>query len=592
MIKNQANILEVITEEEEAFSAMLERGIKYFDELEADLKTAGKSEVSGQQAFFLYDTLGFPVDLTELMAEDAGLTLDTKGFVNEMETQKQRSREARSNAKSGGAPRLEFIAEQTAWLKDNGIDPTDEGFKYKLDIELPSTVLAVFNTEGFLTDGNFASAGDYVGIVLDKSTYYAEAGGQEADVGTIAILDESGKVAGRFIVNDVQSYGGFLLHTGVIDEGIIEVGSFVKCQVDYDRRRLVTPNHSMTHVLNAALAKVLGAGVDQRGSLCNDEKLRFDFSYKKAMTTDELRKTEEICQRIVSESLPVTDKVMPLADATSLPGVRAVFGEVYPDPVRVVTIGEDTSIEFCGGTHVSNTNEAEAFVIVEETAVAKGIRRISAVTRDIAMKAIAVGSKFEAAVEEAEGLLADTPDLDKKAGAMRKDLDESFMSAPLKSELRARIDVIQKRGMEAKKALLAGRVDRCLNDVKVQINAAVEEGKTIMVMKVDIGADAKASQKIMNAVTASAPSMAFMGVSEEDVGSGGKVMTFAIVPDTLVSEGFKANDWVAFALEVCGGRGGGKAGSAQGQAQECSDVDAILAAANKFASEKVRATAQ
>ena len=486
LIKNQANILEIITEEEKAFSTMLDRGIKYFDELEADLKAAGKTDVSGEQAFFMYDTMGFPIDLTELMAQDAGLTLDSAGFAQEMEAQKKRSREARSNAKSGGAPRLEFIAEQTAWLKENNIEATDDGFKYKLDVELPATVLAVFGAEGFLTEGKVAADGDYVGLVLDKSSYYAEAGGQEADVGSLALLDPSGKVAGRFIVNDVQSYGGFLLHTGVVEKGIFEVGTIVKCQVDYERRRMVTPNHSMTHVLNAALAGVLGEGVDQRGSLCNEDKLRFDFSYKKAMTTEELRKTEEICQKVVADALPVTAKVMPLAEATSLPGVRAVFGEVYPDPVRVVTIGESTSIEFCGGTHVANTNEAEAFVIVEETAVAKGIRRISAVTRGLALEAIAEGSMFAAAVAEAEGFPANTPELDKKAGAMRKDLDASFMSASLKSELRARIEAIQKKGMEAKKALLAGRVDRCLNEVKAQVNAAFATGKSVIVMNVDI----------------------------------------------------------------------------------------------------------
>lgn len=589
LIKNQANILEVVTEEEEAFSAMLERGIKYFDELEADLKAAGKTDVSGEQAFYLYDTLGFPVDLTELMAQDAGLKLDSVGFLAEMEAQKKRSREARSNAKSGGAPRLEFIAEQTAWLKDNHVEATDDGFKYKLDVELPATILAVFSTEGFLSEGSTVHAGDYVGLVLDKSTYYSEAGGQEADVGSIAIFDSNGKVSGRFIVNDVQSYGGFLLHTGIIDEGSIGVGTVVNCQVDYDRRRRITPNHSMTHVLNAALAEVLGDGVDQRGSLCNEEKLRFDFSYKKAMTTEELRKTEEFCQRIVSESMPVSAKVMPLAEATSLPGVRAVFGEVYPDPVRVVTVGESTSIEFCGGTHIANTNEAEAFVIVEETAVAKGIRRISAITRDIALQAIEKGSVFAAAVAEAENLPADTPELDKKAGTMRKDLDESFMSAPLKGELRARIEVIQKKGIEAKKAQLAGRVDRCLNEVKAQVIEAVTAGKTVLVMNVDIGADAKASQKIMNAVVSLAPKIAFMGISEEIVGSGGKVMAFAIVPEMLVKEGFKANEWVTSAMEFFGGRGGGKAGNAQGQAPICNDVDAIITLADKFAEEKVGA---
>lgn len=391
LVKHQDDILEVISEEEKAFSSMLDRGIKFFGELESELKEEGKKEVSGDKAFFLYDTLGFPIDLTELMAEEAGLKVDLDGFVQEMEAQKQRSREARNAAKSGGAPRLELMAEQTAWLTDNGILPTDDSFKYKLDVELPGTVLALFGADGFLTDEIAAEKGDCVGLILDKSSFYAEAGGQEADLGTITILSQDGEAVGSFTVTDVQSYGGFLLHSGVVDEGRLKVGSFVKCKVDYDHRRLVTPNHSMTHVLNAALRDVLGDTVDQRGSLCNDEKLRFDFSHKKAMTTEELRATEELCQKVVCESQPVTSKVMPLEEAQAIDGVRAVFGEVYPDPVRVVTIGEKTSIEFCGGTHVENTSEAETFTIIEETAVAKGIRRITAVTKDAAKRAVQEG---------------------------------------------------------------------------------------------------------------------------------------------------------------------------------------------------------
>lgn len=390
LVKNKDTILEIVREEEQAFSAMLDRGIKFFTELESGLKKEGATEVSGEKAFYLYDTLGFPIDLTELMAEEAGLKVDSDGFEREMEAQKTRSREARSAAKSGGVPRLELIAEQTAWLAENDIDSTDDSFKYKVDVGLPATVMAVYGPDGFLQDGETAGVDDYVGLVLDKSSFYAEAGGQEADLGTISLLAQDGN-EGVFEVTDVQTYGGYLLHTGRVTKGSLGVGSTVNCAVDYERRRLVTPNHSMTHVLNAALRQVLGDGVDQRGSLCNDEKLRFDFSHKKAMTADELRATEEICQQVVADGLEVTSDVMPLAQAKEIDGVRAVFGEVYPDPVRVVCIGSDTSVEFCGGNHVDNTAEAGAFVIVEETAVAKGIRRITAVTRESASEAIAEG---------------------------------------------------------------------------------------------------------------------------------------------------------------------------------------------------------
>ena len=388
LIKNQANIIDIVKEEEEAFSTMLDRGIKYFDE-EIKVNDGKKSKVvSGDKAFFLYDTLGFPIDLTELMAEEADMTVDMDGFKAEMEGQKKRSRDARMAAKGLTGERLELIAEQTAWLADEGIDVTDESSKYVWDEVVEAEVKAIFTSDGFLKDGDVAKEGSTIGLILDKSSFYAEAGGQDADLGSISFD------GGELIVNDVQSYGGYILHSGVISQGSISVGSSVKCEVDYARRRDVAPNHSMTHVLNAALREVLGEGCDQRGSQCNDEKLRFDFSHKSAMSTAQLRDTEEYVRDTIAKSLPVTADVMALDDAKAIPGVRAMFGEVYPDPVRVVKVGDDCSVEFCGGTHISNTAEAEAFVLTEETAVAKGIRRITALTRDAAKKAIKEG-KFE-----------------------------------------------------------------------------------------------------------------------------------------------------------------------------------------------------
>jgi len=382
LIKNQDNIVDIVKEEEQAFSTMLDRGIKYFDE---EIKGESKEVVSGDKAFFLYDTLGFPIDLTELMAEEADMTVDMNGFEAEMEGQKKRSREARLAAKGLTGERLELIAEQTSWLADEGIDVTDDSSKYAWDEIVEANVKAIFTSDGFLKDGESAKEGSTIGLVLDNSSFYAEAGGQDADLGTITFD------GGELVVNDVQVYGGYILHSGVISEGSISVGSSVKCEVDYARRRDVAPNHSMTHVLNAALREVLGEGCDQRGSQCNDEKLRFDFSHKKAMSAAQLKDTEVYVRDTIEKSIPVTAEVMALDDAKSIPGVRAMFGEVYPDPVRVVKVGDDCSVEFCGGTHIANTAEAEAFVLTEETAVAKGIRRITALTRDAAKKAIEEG---------------------------------------------------------------------------------------------------------------------------------------------------------------------------------------------------------
>ena len=233
---------------------------------------------------------------------------------------------------------LELQAEQTAWLsKEAEVLSTDDSFKYEWDISLPATVMAVYTQDGFLTNGKQMKAGQVVGLVLDKLSYYAEAGGQEADTGTLEILDDDGTVAGRFIVTDTQVYAGFLLHQGMLEEGRendtkLEIGAHINCQVDYDQRRLIALNHSMTHVMNAALCKVLGDSVDQRGSLCNEEKLHFDFSHKKAMTVAELQEVEKLCQEAIAAAQPLTSAVMPLEKAQVIDGVRAVVGEVYPDP--------------------------------------------------------------------------------------------------------------------------------------------------------------------------------------------------------------------------------------------------------------------
>ena len=593
--QNQDNIIQIVQEEEQAFSSMLARGIKYFAEVQDELKTAGESIVPGTKAFYLYDTLGFPIDLTELMAEEAGMKVDTTGFSKEMQAQKERSRQAQRRARMGdGQPDLELQAEQTAWLaKEAHVLPTDDGFKYKWDVSLPATVMAIYTEDGFLSPEESLSSDKVVGLVLDKSSYYAEAGGQEADTGVLDIVDENGDVINKFIVTDVQVYAGFLLHQGVLEEdngSSLRIGSHVNCKVDYDRRRLIAPNHSMTHVLNAALRKVLGDSVDQRGSLCNDEKLRFDFSHKKAMTAKELRAVEEFCQASVKNAEAVTSQVLPLDEAKAIDGVRAVFGEVYPDPVRVISIGGETSVEFCGGTHLENTADAGAFALVEETAVAKGIRRVTAVTKDAAKQAIAEGSKFESMVTELESLDAEeTLDLDKQAGAIRKDLDAAFVSASLKADLRGRIEAVQKKANEVKKRALQKRVDTVLNDAQKQVEEALGANKQVLVLNVDICADSKASQSVMNAVKKQAPELAFMGVSEEDVGSGGKLMAFCFVPDELVEAGLKADEWIRATLESCGGRGGGRPSSAQGQAQKCDNVEAVMEAANAFAVEKVKA---
>jgi len=577
--KNQNLITSTILAEEESFSAMLERGIKHFSSLESDLKSQSKKTLPGKEAFFLYDTLGFPFDLTQLMALEAGLEVDVKSFEEEMDGQKKRSREAQKKAKLGATGvALELGTEDTGLLEKRGVPPTIDDDKYSQE-NVEAQVLAVFEDEGV------------VGVVLDKTSFYAEAGGQDCDKGALVLSggDEDVKLE----ISDVQIYGGYILHVGTLvssDDSIrIAEGDTVTCQVDYSRRKKILPNHTMTHVLNAALKHYLGDGVEQKGSLNNEEKLRFDFSHDKALTAKQLLNVEKYVNQVIKDECDVTDELMPLEEAKQLPGVAAVFGEVYPDPVRVVSVGEDQSVEFCGGTHLKNTREAEAFVILEEGAVAKGIRRITAVTRDLAKEAIEEGEKFESQLADVESQSSDPellPTLDKTAGSLRKELDALPISAPLKSKFRARIETLQRDSIKAQKALLAQRVDITLNKVREQIDnipSDDDDGAKTLVMTLDIGTDSKASQKIMN--LCKQKNVAFLGMSRDDEPEG-KTLVFAFVPDDMQNV-IKADEWVKAALESVGGRGGGRVGNAQGQAPPGADIQVVEEVAREYLSARV-----
>jgi alanyl-tRNA synthetase len=609
-------ITETIIDEENSFSTMLQRGIKYFNEIEQDNNNE-KKIITGEQAFFLYDTLGFPIDLTEIMANEANIQIDMNGFYNAMNEQKVRSRQAQKLSKltitsssdnnddivndsnidldyiNRVLVNMELIAEQTVSLSNSGILPTDDSFKHEHDVPngLPATVLAIFSMNEkdyqFVSHDDIIDSYQPIGLVLDKSSFYSEGGGQVSDIGTIDIIDhKNNKKIGTFQVNDVQVYGGYVLHKGyVINDGNIKVGQIVNCQVNYMRRQYITPNHSMTHVLNSALRSILGTKIDQRGSLCNTDKLRFDFSYKQAMTITEIQQVEDICQDVVKQKYDVISVYIPLNDAMKIEGVRAVFGEVYPDPVRVVTIGTDTSIEFCGGTHIQNTADAEAFVIIEETAVAKGIRPITAVTKDIAKQAIQDGISLEEKVSSYELLPIDTtPNLNKLTIQLRKELESKTLSAVLKMELRIRIEQLQKKINDYNKKLLQKRIDTCINDMKDIILTKVSNNEQVLVLQVDIGIDTKASQTIINTMKSLAPDMAFLGISIEDDdadepdknttndnddegNNNKKVFVFAHVPDSILnSKSLKANEWIQTVLLLCSnGRGGGKPNNAQGQ---------------------------
>lgn len=490
--------MEIIREEEDSFSSMLTRGIKELNDRAAKMKEDGGTSVDGATAFFLYDTMGFPLDLTTLMAREQGLTVDERGFAAEMEAQKQRSRTA-AKAARGGAGALALQTDDVAVLIARGLAFTDDASKYEwAPPAAPSVVKAILTGDGLVSQ---ASEGAEVGVVLDATGFYAEAGGQAADVGTL-VCGES-----EVEVSHVQAYGGYVLHVGVLRKGSLSEGDKAECRVSYPTRKKVAPNHTLTHLLNAALAQTLGDGVAQKGSLVDSSKLRFDFSHGGALKPSELAAVEASVRQAVADALPVYSQVVPLDRAKAIHGLRAVFGEAYPDPVRVVSVGTPVddllasdaagcaSVEFCGGTHMSNTAEAGAFALVEEAAVAKGIRRVTGLTGEAALAALALGDSLSA---ELASLKPDKTALND----FKERLNAAVVSAHVKVELRASVEALSKQAAAAAKAAANELKMRVTQTAIDAAEAAAARGEAFVVLELEPGVDGKGAQGLLKALGA------------------------------------------------------------------------------------------
>ena len=350
-------ITKVIKTEEESFGRTLDQGFAMLNEI---IEKSEINRISGEDAFRLNDTFGFPVDLIKEIAEEKGMTVDIAGYDKLLAEQKKRAKEARKKA------------DTEAWLSDavdfSGIEKTE--FVGYTDMTSDSKILAI------VKDGEkvqFGGTGEDVVIVLDKSPFYAESGGQIGDTGTIKTKD-----AVIFVVDTVKDNNGIFMHRCRIDSGTVETGDEVQAVVNRVSRLAIMRNHTAAHLLQAALREVLGNHVEQAGQLVTDEKLRFDFTHFSALTAEEIKKVEYIVNKEIAKAYPVETKEMPIEEAKKL-GAMALFGEKYGDVVRVVMAG-DFSREFCGGTHMDNTAKLGLFRIVSENSVAAGVRRIEAVT--------------------------------------------------------------------------------------------------------------------------------------------------------------------------------------------------------------------
>ena len=614
LASSAAHIHAVISEEETSFSKTLLAGLDRFKKLAAKLPASGGT-LSGPDAFLLWDTFGFPLDLTTLMAEEAGLAVDAPGFEAAMAAQRARSRADRKGP--GGAPRLKFEAEATAHLADTGVPLTDDSPKYAPQ-PLKAKVLAILTaTAGFVASTAAAPAdGSSVGVILDRTPFYAEAGGQVADTGLLAPVE--GGSASPLAVADVISAAGYVLHvihpaggTGASEGGggdatpstpfpPLAVGEEVSAQIDASRRDAIAPNHTFTHILNHALRSVLGEGVDQKGSVVDPDRLRFDFSHNGAVDPAALGAVEALCRASIAAAAPVFTEEVPLAVARGLPGVRAMFGEAYPDPVRVVSVGAPVgdllsgsadpsavgSIEFCGGTHLANTSDAGAFALVTEEGIAKGVRRVVGLTGPAAVEAIGAGEAAAAQARAAAGLGGAA--LAAAITSLRQSLDQATMPAAVKAAVRGDLAALIKKAGEEAKAAAGAAAEAAEAAAGAAAAAAAAAGEKVVTIRLaGVGSDPKAAGAAWAAAQRAAPGVACLIAAADAPGvPKAKAVLLAGVPADL-SSSLPAGDWVGAALAVVGGKGGGKPTLAQGQGPDVEKVDEALATGKAWAVERL-----
>ncbi len=523
-----------IREEEESFGATLDRGIELFQR-QADKAAESGTELPGEVAFDLYATYGFPVDLTQIMAAERGMTVDMDGFRAEMEKHRQVS------SAGGDAFRVDAITDLPA---------TDDSPKYRRE-PVEAKVLG-WVIDGRYSDAGELSAGDEAGVVLDRTNFYAEQGGQVGDTGRLSFD------AGEFRVTDTQPAGQCVLHVGKVEAGRLQAGTAVRCEVAPSRLDTMR-NHTATHLLNWALREILGDEINQAGSQVDSQRLRFDFSYPKAVGRERLAEVERLVNERILADEPVHAEVLPLAEARDVPGIRAVFGEKYPDPVRVVLIGGSgqpgsgghTSAEFCGGTHLPRTSVAGLFKILGEESVAKGVRRIIAVTGRGA---------YEWSRRADETLRAIT----------------EVLRAPAE-EAPQRLAAMQKEIKELKKSRRGGGGD----DFSPADTIETPSG-AVLIGQVD-HADADAMRNLCDRHRQKGSAALLVGGAEAD-----KVTLVAMVSDQLAADGkLKAGDWVKSAAGVLGGGGGGKPTMAQAGGKGADKLPEALAAAARYARERL-----
>ncbi|MGI6179461.1 alanine--tRNA ligase [Butyricicoccus intestinisimiae] len=529
LIEKQEYIRKVIQVEEERFDATVDAGLSILHDMIEKAKNAGSKELPAADAFKLHDTYGFPIDLTIEILEEQGMSTDRDGFDALIQEQKERSREDRKRMGDVG------------WAsEDLGLDKSlKTEFCGYTQLEAEGNVLALVS-EGESTDA--VRAGSKVTVVLDKTPFYAEMGGQVPDYGTMSHGDC------EIEITNVQKNGDgrIYLHSGVVKSGVVSRGDTLVCKVDKERRQAICRSHTATHLLQEALRQVLGSHVEQAGSYTDADHVRFDFTHFAAMTPEEIAKVESIVNNIILEGLEVRTDEMPIEEAKKL-GAMALFGEKYGDIVRVVRAG-DVSIEFCGGTHLDNTAKAGMFKIVSEASVAAGVRRIEALT----------GRKFLELFEERQKTLNDT------AAALK--------TTPTDLVQRADQVVEEIRGLTRNVDSLNSKIaEMKLSEL---LNAAEDvNGVSVIAAKLDD------TPEVMRSIGDILKERNANGVAVLATVTGeSKIQLLCVAGKDAVKVGAHAGKIIKEVAKLCGGGGGGRPDSASAGGKKPEKLDEALQA--------------
>ncbi|KAM4572903.1 alanine--tRNA ligase, cytoplasmic isoform 1-T2 [Odontesthes bonariensis] len=594
--KDPEMVKDIVNEEEEQFLKTLSRGRRILDR---KIMSLGDCKIiPGDTAWLLYDTYGFPLDLTSLIAEEKGMEVDLAAFEEE-----KKAAQLKSQGKGAGDVdhiMLDIYAIEE--LRNKPILATDDSPKYKYSSDengnyefeqAVATVLALRRDRAFCDE---VTTGQECGVLLDRTSFYAEQGGQSFDEGYMLREDDNTEDRMEFTVKNTQVRGGYVLHVGTV-YGSLKVGDRVTLHVDEARRRPIMSNHTATHILNFALRGVLGEA-DQRGSLVAPDRLRFDFTAKGALNTGEIRRTEEIACAMIRDAKPVYAMDATLAEAKAIQGLRAVFDETYPDPVRVVSIGipvqellDDpnspagslTSIEFCGGTHLRNSGHAAPFVIVSEEAIAKGIRRIVAVTGTEAQKAQrkadALRQSLSALGDKVKQQTSPNKDVQKEIADMTESIGTAVVSQWQKDEMRESLKGLKKTMDDLDRSYKADIQKRVLEKTKEVIEN--NPNQPLLIMEMETGSSAKALNESLKLLKSQSPQTAAMLFTVDP--DAGKITCLCQVPQEAASRGLKASEWVQQLCPLLDGKGGGKDMSAQATGRNTQCLQEALQMANEFA---------